>query len=78
MGSAPWTPFKALSWGLYSAPPDPQLARAMTFACRAQVMTSSLNQQTFGGGGGEDHMKFSQTKGGINNFSAPSKGRSTI
>ena len=35
-----------------SAPPDPQLARAMTFACHAHGMTSSLTQQTFGGGGG--------------------------
>ena len=39
--------------GPYSAPPDPQLARAMTFACRAHGMTSSLAQQTFGGCGGE-------------------------
>ena len=48
MGS-PRTPSKALP----SAPPGPQLARAMTFACRAHSMTSSLTQQTFGGGGGE-------------------------
>ena len=49
-----------------SAPPDPQLARAiMTFTCRVHGMTSSLTQQTFGGGGGEgDHVKFSQTEGG--------------
>ena len=51
--------------GPYNAPPDPQLARAMTFACLAHFMTSSLPKQTFsdgswgGGGGGGDHMKLS-------------------
>ena len=61
-------PLQDSALGPYSAPSDPQLARAMTFACRAHGMTSSLTQQTFGAGRGgegeEDHMKFSQTEGG--------------
>ena len=50
MDSAPIPP--RLCPGTLQCSPDPQLARAMTFACRAHGMTSSLTQQTFGGGGG--------------------------
>ena len=62
--------------GTLQRSPRAQLARAMTFACRDHRMTSSLTQQTFGGGGGGEggHMKFSQTEGGISKFSASSKG----
>ena len=62
--------------GPYSAPSDPQLGRAMTFACCAHGMTPSLTHQTFvGGGGGEGggHEIFTN-RSWFSNFSASSKG----
>ena len=55
MGSAPWSPSKALPYDL-TALPRPPADKAMTFACRAHGMTSFLTQQTFGGsdGGGDE------------------------
>ena len=67
MGSDPWTPSKALPWGPYSTP-DPQLARAMTFACRHDILKI---QQTFGGGGlrgGGSHEIFTNREGGSTIF----------
>ena len=37
MGSDPWTPLRLCSGDL-TAPPDPQLARAMTFPCRHDII----------------------------------------
>ena len=60
--------------GDLTVPPDPQLARAMTFACRHDIVVNPTNfwWWWFERGGG--HMKFSQTERGINNFSAASRG----
>ena len=58
-----------------TAPPDPQLARAMTFACRHDIIINPTNFWWWwfeeGGGG---HMKFSQTERGDQQFSAASRG----
>ena len=52
--------------GDLTAPLDPQLARAMTFAFRHDIIKT---QQTFGGGGLRgDHMKFSQIERGDQQF----------
>ena len=80
VGSDPWTPSKALPWGHYSTPrpPDPQLARAMTFACRHDIIINPTNFWWWwfeGGGGGGSHEIFTNREpAGINNFSAVSRG----
>ena len=53
--------------GDLTAPPDPQLARAMTFASRHDII---VNQQTFGGGGlkGGSHEIFTNREGGSTIF----------
>ena len=71
-GWPPGPPSNFCSGNRYTAPPDSQLARAMTFACHAHGMRSSLTQQTFDGGGGGGgrgggggfHMNFSLTERG--------------
>ena len=52
-----------LCHGTLQLSPDPQLARTMTFACRAHGMTSSLTQQTLGGGKGGSHEIFTNRSG---------------
>ena len=55
--------------GDLTAPPDPQLARAMTFACRHDIIKNPTNfwWWWFEGGGGV-HMKFSQIERGDREF----------
>ena len=64
--------------GDLTAPTDPQLARAMTFACRHDIIVNPTNFWWWWFERGEGHMKFSQTERGINNFSAASRGGSKI
>ena len=66
MGSDPWTPSKAPPWESYSTP-RPQLARAMTFACRHDIIknpTNFLVVVVWGGG----QMKFLQIERGDQQF----------
>ena len=61
--------------GDLTALPDPQLARAMTFACRHDIIKNPTNFWWWwfeGGGGG--HMKFSQIERGDQQLSAASRG----
>ena len=58
--------------GDLTAPPDPQLARAMTFACRHDIIKNPTNFWWWWFEGG--HIKFSQIERGIHNFSAASRG----
>ena len=67
-----WTPTPGpplrLCPGDLTAPPDPQLARAMTFACRHNIIKNPTNfwwWWWFKGGG---HMKFSQIERGDQQF----------
>ena len=69
VGSDPWTPLKLCPGDLTAPPdpPDPQLARAMTFACRHDIIKNPTNfwWWWFEGGG---HMKFSQIERGDQQF----------
>ena len=69
MGSDPWTPSKALPWGPYSTPrpPDPQLARAMTFACRHDIIKNPTNFWWWWFEGGS-HEIFTNREGGSTIF----------
>ena len=64
-----------LSSGDLTAPPDPQLARAMTFACRHDIIINPTNcwWWWFEGGRGVT-WNFHKQRGGTNNFSAASRG----
>ena len=65
MGSDPWTPLR-LCPGELTAPPDRQLARAMTFACRHDIITNPTNfggGGLRGGGGGGSHEIFTNREG---------------
>ena len=73
-GLRPLDPLQGSSLGTLQCSPYLQMARPMTFACRALSTTLSLTQQTFHCGGVGDHMKFSQRER-VNYFSAASKGR---
>ena len=58
--------------GDLTAPPDPQLARAMTFACWHDIIINPTNCWWWWFEGGVT--KFPQTERGTNNFSAASRG----
>ena len=66
VGSDPWTSSEVLPWGPYSAP-DPQLSRAITFACqhRHHCKPNKLLVVVVWKGG---HMKLLQTERGDQQF----------
>ena len=66
VGSEPWTPSKALPWGPYSTP-DPQLARAMTFSCRHDIIKNPTNFWWWWFEGGS-HEIFTNREGGSTIF----------
>ena len=72
-----WVPTPGPPPRLYSgdltAPPDPQLARAMTFACRHDIIMNPTNCWWWWFEGGGSHKIFTNREG-TNNFSAASRG----